>query len=104
MKNTQGEYQYDVIMFGSWDYNNHIDISVSARNATQAFIDSGRGVLFGHDTITPNDRSHTNFNSFASQLGLKLQAGSFQLGSRNVKITNNGYLMKYPLNYKMIWI
>ncbi|EOI05053.1 hypothetical protein UAY_00527 [Enterococcus moraviensis ATCC BAA-383] len=96
LKNAQGEYQYDVIMFGSWDYNNHIDISVSARNATQAFIDSGRGVLFGHDTITPNDRSHTNFNSFASQLGLKLQAKSFQLGSRNVKITNNGYLMKYP--------
>ncbi|WP_206911660.1 hypothetical protein IGL98_002843 [Enterococcus sp. DIV0840] len=96
LKNKQGEYQYDVIMFGSWDYNNHLDISLAAKNATQEFIDSGRGVLFGHDTITPNDGTHTNFNSFSSQLGLKLQANSFQIGSTNVKITNNGYLMKYP--------
>ncbi|WP_430597597.1 hypothetical protein [Enterococcus sp. AZ177] len=96
LKDAKGEFQYDVIMFGSWDYNNHLDISVTAKNATQEFIDSGRGVLFGHDTITPNDRGHTNFNSFAGQLGFKLQAKSFQIGSTNVKITNNGYLMKYP--------
>jgi hypothetical protein len=96
LKNTAGSYQYDVIMFGSWDYNNHLDITVAAKNATQAYIDSGRGVLFGHDTITPNDKGHTNFNSFAGQLGFKLQASSFQLGSTTVKITNNGYLMKYP--------
>lgn len=96
LKNAKGEYLYDVIMFGSWDYNNHLDISVAAKNATQAYIDSGRGVLFGHDTITPNDQGHTNFNSFASQLGFKLQASSFQLGSASVKINNNGYLMKYP--------
>ncbi|GGC93674.1 MucBP domain-containing protein [Enterococcus wangshanyuanii] len=96
LKNAKGDYIYDVIMFGSWDYNNHVDISVAAKNATQAYIDSGRGVLFGHDTITPNDRGHTNFNSFASQLGFKLQASSFQLGSTSVKINNNGYLMKYP--------
>ncbi|MFD2306748.1 MucBP domain-containing protein [Enterococcus termitis] len=96
MKNAKGDYIYDVMMFGSWDYNNHKDISVSVKNATQEYINSGRGVLFGHDTITPNDRGHTNFNSFASQLGFKLQASSFQLGSRTVKINNNGYLMKYP--------
>lgn len=96
LKNSQGEYRYDVIMFGSWDYNNHLDISVAAKNATQEFINSGRGVLFGHDTITPNDRNHANFNSFADQLGFKLVASSFQVGSSNVKINNNGYLMKYP--------
>lgn len=51
LKDSSGNYYYDVIMFGSWDSNNSLDISATAYNEVKAFSDYGRGVLFGHDTI-----------------------------------------------------
>ena len=36
-------------MFGSWDANNHTDISSTTATVVRNFLDTGRGVLFGHD-------------------------------------------------------
>ncbi|MBM7689383.1 hypothetical protein BCR24_10640 [Enterococcus ureilyticus] len=96
LKNSSGEYQYDVLMFGSWDNNNRQDLNTNSKNETQAYIDSGRGVLFGHDTT-----NHPMFASFNKLLGLTNinPAGApadIRTGGSEIKVTNDGYLMKYP--------
>lgn len=52
LKDTNGKWTYDVIMFGSADSNMHADLNQESYLATKEFLDSGRGVLFGHDTLT----------------------------------------------------
>lgn len=109
LKNSAGEYQYDVIMFGSWDSNNNKNISVAAAEATTRFLSSGRGVLFGHDTVVSKTESKnfwTYFHDKKDYLGIgheKAMEGSngivtsnYWTGSQKVKVINDGYLMKYP--------
>ncbi|MBO1305735.1 hypothetical protein JZO70_06175 [Enterococcus sp. 669A] len=112
-----GDYNMDVIMFGSWDDNYARDISDLGAQATQEFIASGRGVLFGHDTVysAPNQNPKKNwwkyFHEQMDYLGVghdpNMQYpngnGNYPMirtdywsGSTKVKITNDGYLMKYP--------
>ncbi|MTD37499.1 hypothetical protein GIX45_02400 [Erwinia sp. CPCC 100877] len=99
LKNSQGEYQHDVLMFGSWDSNNYADISQNGADATKAFLETGRGALFGHDTIT-NKRT-VFFNTFKDFLGIKKQVSTDSMtGSTQVQLINNGYLMKYPFEMK----
>ncbi|WP_179189971.1 WxL domain-containing protein [Candidatus Enterococcus testudinis] len=100
LKDSTGEYKYDVLFFGSWDSNNSLDLNSSSAKSTKEFIDSARGVLFGHDTI---GRGRINFNSFADDLGIYTFGTldnpwgiNFSVGSSVVQITDNGYLMKYP--------
>lgn len=97
LKNNN-DYMYDVIMFGSWDWNASRDLVQRSADELQYFINSGRGVLFGHDTITGQRQSngayHNYFNRFASQLGFTLSTTA--TGSTRVKVKNDGYMMKYP--------
>lgn len=101
LKDNQGNFQYDVIMFGSWDSNNGLDLTSNSVNSLTRYIDSGRGVLFGHDTVTANK---AYFKNFATKLGIYVyNTGTnnifnkeLRLGSTKVKIINNGYLVKYP--------
>ncbi|MFC0232955.1 hypothetical protein ACFFIF_03010 [Vagococcus entomophilus] len=101
LKDSQGNFQYDVIMFGSWDSNNGLDLTSNSVNSLTHYITSGRGVLFGHDTVTSNK---ANFKNFAAKLGIYVyNTGTnnpfnkeLRLGSTKVKIINNGYLVKYP--------
>ena len=51
LKDGSGNYKYDVLMFGSWDGNNLKDLSDTSYLEVEKFIQSGRGVLFGHDII-----------------------------------------------------
>ncbi|MGY3777442.1 DUF5057 domain-containing protein [Isobaculum melis] len=102
LKNASGAYQYDVIMFGSKDWYGFKDLSMTSAAALQGHVDSGRGVLFGHDTVTgmstpsnPGGGSHPNFNTFAPQLGIQL-SNKTSVGSTKVRVDNNGYMMKYP--------
>ena len=116
LKNVSGEYQYDVIMFGSWDSNNSKDISQQGALAAIDFIDTGRGVLFGHDTVykAPVTNAKQNwwryFHDQQDYLGLghdismEYTTGTNEgmittnhwTGSAEVKVINDGYLMKYP--------
>ena len=92
-----GEYQYDVIMFGSWDYNNHKDLTTLSAKATQEFIDSGRGVLFGHDTfLARGGEYHTNLNSLAWNVGAQPTGYKDNIGSTKVKVVKKDYLTKFP--------
>ncbi|MBP1042771.1 hypothetical protein I6N95_17270 [Vagococcus sp. BWB3-3] len=97
----KGDYKYDVLMFGTWDSNNSRDLNATSREETKKFMDSGRGVLFGHDTIWANLK---NFDTFKTYLGITTYSTGtnnpwkkeLRMGSNKVKVTNNGYLMKYP--------
>lgn len=112
LKNNMDEYSYDVIMFGSWDANNGVDISEEAAVATKAFIESGRGVLFGHDTVYKAETGGVKqnwwkyFHDDKNYLGVGhdpamesiygVIENSYMTGSEQVKVINDGYLMKYP--------
>ncbi|MEO1769392.1 hypothetical protein [Candidatus Enterococcus ferrettii] len=102
-----GEYQYDVIMFGSWDSNDGKDISTDGAEAAREFILSGRGVLFGHDTVITAAGWNwwKYFHDEENYLGIGHEDDMIVNGnvamnywsiSDKVKIINDGYLMKYP--------
>ncbi|OTN76043.1 hypothetical protein A5886_001119 [Enterococcus sp. 8G7_MSG3316] len=101
LRDNNNEYIYDVIFFGSWDTNNAKDLNTHSTISTKAFMDSGRGVLFGHDTIWT---SRANFRSFQNDLGITTYSTGtsnpwgveLRMGSSKVRVIDNGYLMKYP--------
>ena len=96
LKNESGQYQYDVIMFGSWDSNNSKDLTPVSAVAVEDFLKSGRGVLFGHDT---QRRAHDpNFISLADYINLHIDnaADKYFRGSTQIKVVNDGFLLKYP--------
>lgn len=96
---ANGEYQYDVIMFGSWDFNGKTgssgDLSKISAQATREFINAGRGVLFGHDTISIQIY-HENFISLADLAKQTVSRSIPRVGSSTVKVVKKGYITKYP--------
>ena len=104
-----GEYQYDVIMFGSADVNNAKDLSPLSKAAVVDFINSGRGVMFGHDTMYDSATS-VNFWDLRSYAGI-VGGSSFgtsdppvpedpgDFGRRQIKVINDGFLLQYPWQF-----
>ena len=96
LKNASGEYQYDAVMFGSWDANNSQDLNATSSTAVRNYLNSGRGVLFGHDT---QYGGHPYFASLADKTNMHIQlpyTGALNRGSTNVQVVNDGFLLKYP--------
>ena len=87
------EYKYDVIMFGSWDSNNNLDLNTISVTAVKNFLSSGRGVLFGHDT---QHRYNSFFSSLADYTNLYIANSGTMRGSDRIKVVNDGFLLKYP--------
>lgn len=105
LKNPDGSWKYDVVFFGSWDCNGDCglngDISANAKNLLDEFIEQGRGILFGHDTLHGANLNHPNFGYFRTRLNLKLQnfdpVGSVPfIGSDEILIKKKGLLTNYP--------
>ena len=93
----EGNYKYDVLMFGTADCNGGCDLSQLSYEATQAFIDSGRGVLFGHDTVVRNSsQQHPQLAKFAAQMGAELLWNGAGRSNNQVKVVNSGFLTSYP--------
>ncbi len=88
--NDDGSWKCDVIFFGTADSNSGYDISDAAIAEVQKFIDSGRGVLFGHDTI-----GQSGFNTFAEQAGLMIGAWNISR-TTSVSVVKIGTLTNYP--------
>lgn len=90
-------YKYDVLVFGTTDCNSFKDLNQLSYEATKKFADSGRGVLFGHDTISNVSGLHRPYLAkFADDLGIKLTTyGVFHMTS-TVKVVNEGFLTSYP--------
>ena len=51
LKDSSGNWKYDVIYFGAWDGNNSKNFNDTAIPYIESFIKDGRGFLAGHDTI-----------------------------------------------------
>ncbi len=92
--NSDGSWKCDVIFFGAADSNSNIDIRQNAADEVQKFIDSGRGVLFGHDTI-----GQATFNQFAEQAGLMIGVWNISR-TTSVSVVKLGTLTNYPWNIR----
>jgi len=98
-----GSWKYDVLFFGSSDCNSYYDLNEASYNCVQSFADSGRGVLFGHDTIcAATNVLHTNFNTFAPQLGLVIKTPNPEIWyiSTSVSVVKTGILTNFPWNIR----
>ncbi|WP_238915251.1 Ig-like domain-containing protein [Clostridium sp. YIM B02555] len=99
LKDSNGNWAYDVVYFGAWNTNNGYDLSSLATTAIKEYISTGRGVLFGHDTIYD---AHPNFWSLRSYLKMEFSSQSsgvskVQEGAvTQVKINKKGLLVNYP--------
>lgn len=110
LKDSSGNWKYDVLLFGTWDCNNHKDISDSTYNAVSQFINAGRGVIFGHDTIchfNASPATHKNFEKFKNLLDLTITdyyenidysgyVGSAKAGGTKVRIKRKSLFTTYP--------
>jgi len=119
LKDENGNYKVDVIFFGTADGNgatdtvksngqygydgkaNHPtengDISSNAYEAVVKFLATGRGVLFGHDTVTgAGIVSHTNFAKFADELGIAAMSNGTTKNTSDVEVVKQGLLTSFP--------
>jgi len=103
LKNASGQYQYDVIMFGSWDRNNNKDLTNGSAESVRNFLNSGRGVLFGHDTQVlfgpePYWINNPIFCTLSDKTNLYIPTYNANLarGSIRIEVVNNGFLLRYP--------
>ncbi|URZ08162.1 Ig-like domain-containing protein [Clostridium felsineum] len=108
LKDSNGNWKYDVIYLGAWDCDNGENLNDSAVNLIQSFIESGRGILGGHDTIGYTwgnsglgklrnlfNIKIGNWNGDYSQADIQSNAGVW--GS-NITIKRHGLLTNYPWN------
>lgn len=115
-KDGSGQWNYDVIFFGTADRNGCRDLSQLSYNVVDQYIDDGYGCIFGHDTILNNsyfvnDTKETSsgpvkqgqgyFDKLANEHFKSLKFGSTQngqlyYGGSEVKIVKNGLFTTYP--------
>ena len=111
LANAQGEYLYDAIFVGTADNNNNVALNAVAVDTLIAFVEAGRGLLMGHDTLSGNPQGWmgqtvdlTEMNRLAPYLGIDLRdqsaAGEGYPESTEIQLTNNGSLMKYPHEFE----
>ena len=115
LKDSDGNYKYDVIFFGSWDGyggGGDADLNSNSEKATEDFIKSGRGMFMGHDalawcgyldagwTLGDGNGGWNYFNKLRSYLGVETDSGTQIKGEKptSVRITQNSMLFNYP-NY-----
>lgn len=89
----KGNYRYDVLMFGTSDSNAGMDLTETSYKATLKFIETGRGVLFGHDTVV---YWMGYFSRFADMMGMKMENWYCLRECSKVKVVNQGFLTSYP--------
>ncbi len=100
LKNADGTYKYNVLMFGTYDANANQDLNAASQQATLEFAQAGGGIMFGHDTVTNGVSGHPYFNRFAQDdfLGITLPGTSVSYLNTNVKVVDTGFLTSRPWN------
>lgn len=103
LKNSDGSWKYDVVFFGAADgngaFNADGDINDSAEKMVESYLDTGRGVLFGHDTITLGYGQHPYFVKLAKYVNVVCSADESKIGrvgNTKVNIRKKGLLTTYP--------
>lgn len=101
LKATDGSYKYDTVFFGSWDGNSNEDLTVASEPYVEAFVNTGRGLLIGHDTAScAPEFMHTNFSRLAEKYADMYALGGLSqfpaYGYSQVTIRKKGLLTSYP--------
>lgn len=107
LKDSNGNWKYDVIFFGTWDSNGGKDLSRASRDAVISYIKAGKGVILGHDTLASSNESTINdwyFNTLATYFGMSFYndngqysfGQTFYNGSNMIRIAKKGLLTNYP--------
>ncbi|MFL1673421.1 DUF5057 domain-containing protein [Paenibacillus dendritiformis] len=116
LKNSEGKYVFDVVIIGVADLNGSVSTSDAAVAAIEDFIKTGRGMLFGHDTIIDRTNSNVgtgleNITSSTANRGegwqyTKLRHYAGIIANSNVArlahqttralVVRDGFLLKYP--------
>ncbi len=96
-------YQYSVIMFGTYDANDSMDLTADSQKATEDFSEAGGGLMFGHDTLTGWTGGvgvRTYFSRFAQPdyLDITMRDEATTLLSTYVKVVDTGFLTSRPWN------
>ncbi|BDR57971.1 BspA family leucine-rich repeat surface protein [Xylocopilactobacillus apicola] len=102
LKDSLGNYKYHSVYFGSEDSGGQ-DLNYSSYQAVAAYAETGRSLIFGHDTIARS--LHPYMKQFASKLGFVIWdalpsgmtvSGRNLVGSTQIQITKDGFLTQYP--------
>jgi len=109
LKNFDGSWKYDVIFLGAWDCNGGRNLNNDSVNAILNFINAGRGVLAGHDTIGYNWGTNNGLGQIRDKFNIKVgywgnsdtptdNGFHYYGGYLNTKIIINkkGLLTNYP--------
>ncbi|WP_143316560.1 hypothetical protein [Clostridium sp. HBUAS56017] len=94
LKDSNGNWKYDVIYEGAWDCNKKKDLSQNAEKVIEDFIKAGRGYLGGHDTFWFYS---VNRNNLCSYLNI-IPNVSKSYGYTSVTLNKKGLLTNYPWN------
>lgn len=108
LQDNTGTWKYDVIYIGTWDAHNFLDLNTAARDSIERYIQSGHGVIFGHDNFSnwahwgPNTpyKQHDVFNTLLKYCGatfitpITLDPVTYE--KTKVRIKKNGLLVNYP--------
>ncbi|WP_164845569.1 DUF1542 domain-containing protein, partial [Anaerosphaera multitolerans] len=102
------QYFYDVIVIGKADLNGLVTVTDEMRNAIEAYIKTGRGVLFGHDTLidwgsVSNDfdimkNDNWQYSKLRHYAGVVADRDVAQLAHQStyIKVDRDGFLLEYP--------
>lgn len=101
LKASDGSYRYDVVFFGAWDGNSNEDLTAASEPYVEAFANTGRGLLIGHDTASfAPEFMHTNFSRLAEKYANLYALGGLAqfpaYGFNQVTIQKKGLLTNYP--------
>ena len=102
-------WDYDVMMYGTWDSNAFNLLSDNAINTISDYISKGKGVLTGHDTIGAGigwngmSKIASKFNIVLGVWGNSQHLGydyNYQwfVGSDKIKVSKKGFLTQFPWN------
>ena len=104
-------WDYDVMMHGTWDANEWNAINNDAVDVIGRYIDAGKGVITGHDTMGYKmgktygiSRLANKFNlilgfwpGMPNSSGVEIQGNKgWAYGSSKVKIEKKGFLTQFP--------
>ena len=103
-------WDYDVMMHGTWDANADNVLNDNAVNEIAKYIDAGKGVLAGHDSVGFSMGTTLGLSKIADKFNIKgglwnnaIQNGydinnSWAYKSNKTKITKKGFLTQFPWN------
>lgn len=101
LKDSSDNWKYDVIFWGTWDSNggasSAYDLTSSSAMIVGNYINDGKGVILGHDTISTSI-NHNNFSSLAHYFNIDIPASFNYQASTHVKIEKKGLFTAYPWN------